>query len=224
MAEAVPLAGGDPLGAIAPAALIDSLHAQGAAAFDPVGWRFIEALARRSAALHGAARCLVETRLHQALADFNARLQQAGKTPAAAPADPEAPGPLAELLAHIGRQEGTLAAGPAPRRSALPAAPRELKALRLYRDAWSRLGADQQLAESLTQAPKHAGPLNSHHLVLQALQHMRAVSPEYLQRFLAYAEGLLWLDGAHPAAPPAPKGPARGEGDRKRRGGRGTAP
>lgn len=253
MAEAAPSADGDSLSVIAAAALLDTLRVQGAATFDPVGWRFIEALARRAAALSGTARRRVDARLHAALVDLNARLLQARATPTAVRAAPAAPGPLAELLAYIGRQEETLVPGsrsrgsafsaspddlfapiddqegavppdPAVRGSAQPVAPGELKALRLYRDTWSRLSVDQQLAQSLAQGPKDAGPLNSHHLVVQALQHMRAVSPEYLKRFLAYAETLLWLDGANPAPAPAPRSSGRSEGSKKRRSGRGTTP
>ena len=32
--------------------------------------------------------------------------------------------------------------------------------------------------------------------MLRSLQVMRDISPEYLRRFMAYADGLLWLDQA----------------------------
>jgi hypothetical protein len=46
------------------------------------------------------------------------------------------------------------------------------------------------------QAPKNAGPINSHMLVLRALTLMREASPDYLNRFICYADTLLCLDQA----------------------------
>jgi hypothetical protein len=101
---------------------------------------------------------------------------------------------------------------------------RELKSLRYFRSTWSRLSAEQQLAQALAQAPENAGPLNSHLLVLRALQLMQEVSPDYLQRFMSYADTLLWLEqvddlsGAvkrrnETAAPTGRKGPRSGSSD-----------
>ena len=74
------------------------------------------------------------------------------------------------------------------------APPAELKSLRQFRSAWSKLGIEQQLSEALTQAPENAGPLNSHLLVLRALERMRDVSPGYLNPFMSYVDALLWLE------------------------------
>ena len=60
-------------------ALIDALRAQGAAQFDPVGWRFIEALARRLAGYQGEARRVLDDRLAELLSRFSARLDEAGQ-------------------------------------------------------------------------------------------------------------------------------------------------
>ena len=86
------------------------------------------------------------------------------------------------------------AAPPVP--SAEPA--HELKSLRYFRRTWSALSVDRQLA----QGPENAGPLNSHRLVLRSLQLMRDVAPNYLERFMSYADALLWLEQADGAPPP----------------------
>ncbi len=55
---------------------------------------------------------------------------------------------------------------------------------------------DQRLTQALAQVPDNAGPLNTQRLLNQALELMRDASPQYLQRFMAHAEALLWLDQA----------------------------
>ena len=72
----------------------------------------------------------------------------------------------------------------------------ELKAATRFRKTWARLGAEKRLRESLAQAPGNAGPLNSHGLVLRALQRMQAVSPDYLSRWVAQVDALLWIEQA----------------------------
>ncbi len=75
------------------------------------------------------------------------------------------------------------------------AAPRvELKTIRRFRNTWSKLSAEKQLTQALEQAPKNAGPINSHMLVLRSLALMRDISPDYLNRFMSYADTLLCLD------------------------------
>ncbi|AIY41179.1 hypothetical protein LT85_2021 [Collimonas arenae] len=70
----------------------------------------------------------------------------------------------------------------------------ELKTIRNFRNTWSKLSADKQLTQALEQAPKNAGPINSHMLVLRSLMLMRDISPDYLSRFISYADTLLRLD------------------------------
>ena len=70
----------------------------------------------------------------------------------------------------------------------------ELKAIRNFRNTWSKLSVDKQVAQALEQAPKNAGPINSHMLVLRSLALMRDISPDYLNRFMSYADTLLCLD------------------------------
>lgn len=58
-------------------AIVDGLRAQGATRFDPVGFRFIEALARRATACRGGARRLLARRLEQSVADYRGRFERA---------------------------------------------------------------------------------------------------------------------------------------------------
>lgn len=60
-----------------PAALIEALRARGAERFDPVGFRFIEALARRAAVHRDEARRVLDRRLAELLADYGDRFDRA---------------------------------------------------------------------------------------------------------------------------------------------------
>ena len=195
-----------------------ALRARGAEQHDPVRFRFIEALARRTAATRGTARALLEGRLARAIDDYAARCE--GMPATASVPSPRPPGPLAELLAHIAGQNRSVFAGPEPD-ATNPTAPAELKALSCFRDTWSKLRVDQQFHQALADEPENAGPLNSHFLVLRALRRMRDISPAYLQHFMAYADALLWLERADGGARPAPKNIVLGERDKKRKPARG---
>lgn len=81
----------------------------------------------------------------------------------------------------------------------------ELKAIRKFRDTWSKLSIDRQVTQALEQAPKNAGPINSHMLVLRSLLLMRDISPDYLNRFISYADTLLALDPGEKEKPVSPK-------------------
>lgn len=79
--------------------------------------------------------------------------------------------------------------------SGMTAAPRpELKTIRNFRNTWSKLSVEKQVTQALEHAPANAGPINSHMLVLRSLALMRDVSPDYLNRFMTYADTLLCLD------------------------------
>ena len=73
--SAAPVA--NPLQAIEPGVLLDALRARGAGHFDPVGFRFIEALARRAAAHRDDARHLLNSRVSDVLAEFSERFDRA---------------------------------------------------------------------------------------------------------------------------------------------------
>ena len=112
------------------------------------------------------------------------------------------PGLLAELVAHVARQKplpvlGTLV--PARPDAADRPAP-EARTLQFFKRTWSRLSADQRLAQSRACLPDNAGPLNSQHLVHRSLVLMRELSPEYLEHFVGYIDALQWLEQSNEAA------------------------
>jgi hypothetical protein len=73
----------------------------------------------------------------------------------------------------------------------------ELASVRRFRASWSRMVAEDTVEQSVERGPSHAGPLNSHMLMLRSLALMRQLSPDYLQRFLSHMDTLLWLDQAN---------------------------
>lgn len=192
--------------------------------FDPVRFRFIEAMAKRASAHDGVARRLLDEKLSKLMSAYADELGKAspvdGKDASLNAASPRAihRGPLAELIDHIASQASPHRNNAAVN-EAVPAsfAPPDLKSLAYFRSTWSRLSADRRLTQSLAKVPDKAGPLNSHHLVHRALTTMRELSPAYLEHFMTHVDALLWLDQANggslavtdvPRAEPAKK-PAR---------------
>lgn len=180
-----------------PGATLAAWRTQGAARCDPVGFEVIEALARRAAAHQGAARRAIEARLAQRLQAYADRHGPDWPAPAAAHTRPHpvAPGPLAVLVQQMSGHA---------RRAELPLAT-EPAALDYFRSTWSQISIQRQITQSLATTPRNAGPLNSHRLVVRALQAMREVSPAYLSRFMAHADALQWLEraAAEPVVPTA---------------------
>ena len=70
----------------------------------------------------------------------------------------------------------------------------ELKTTRYFRNTWARLSVEKRVTQALHQAPKNAGPINSHSLVLRSLALMRDISPDYLNQFASYVDTLIYLD------------------------------
>jgi hypothetical protein len=138
---------------------------------------------------------LLDARLAQALQALQGRLEQAQQqalTPQQAQAPRASLGELTRDLAqHAPGHPDTGHDGAL--RSATSAHP-ELKSVRNFRNTWSKLSVDKQVAKALGQAPRNAGPINSHRLVLDSLALMREISPDYLNRFVCYADALLCLD------------------------------
>ena len=192
-------------------AALAAMRREGAWRIDPARFHWLEALSRR---LHGqpeAVRRILQARLEAAVADYAARLAAApapagnvrGLHPAAAGSEP-----LVQLNRSI---RSARASNPA----ALPGEsqqPDELASVRRFRRAWSASRSQQQVAQAALRKPANAGPLNSHALVLDSLELMRELSPDYLRRFLLHVESLQWLEQAREQAAPqraAPAGRAR---------------
>lgn len=89
--------------------------------------------------------------------------------------------------------------------------PDELPSARRFHRAWNRGRTLDQVEQALARRPSNAGPLNSHALVLQSLDLMRALSPDYLRRFVVHVESLQWLEstGTPAAREPGKAKPAR---------------
>ena len=177
---------------------IEALRARGAQQVDPVRFRFIESLAERAAQHEGAARRVLDQRLAQLLSAHELKLEQAARPQhqARPPAntDPLPRSALADLVADLGGRSASLAsAARANAKTAAIDSTVELETLPFFRRTWSRLSADQRLAQSLAALPENAGPLNSHHLVHRSLTLMRELSPGYFDRFVAHVDALLSL-------------------------------
>jgi hypothetical protein len=202
----------------AEANLFDALRQGGAQRLAPVRLRFAEALARRATAHAGAARQVIETRLQAVLAALDT-LVAGSQAPAqgTAPARPPR-GPLGQLVDGAARRQSAPVAGAPASLEAVPARAGPVadpKTLQFFKRTWSRLSADQRLAQSLASLPGNAGPLNSHHLVHRSLMLMRELSPEYLERFVGHVDALQWLEQADAAAAQEGVGAARATPARK---------
>lgn len=221
------------LGTLDAQAMLDAWREGGADRVDPVRFRFLQAMARRSAVLDGLARQLLDERLAGHLnayaqlldaetdadadgeRDAERAAEPSAERNAPPPAEPanDAPSALAGLLAYLADPSlNTTDGEPDWNRDALglrDAYP-DVQMLEYFRAVWSRVSADRQVRQSQQQVHKNAGPLNSNQLVHRALSLMRELSPGYLQQFLSYTDALMWMEQIHAATAPAPKDAARG--------------
>ncbi|HEY3431436.1 MAG TPA: DUF2894 domain-containing protein [Rhodocyclaceae bacterium] len=173
-----------------------ALSQEGADRHDPLGFHFIETLARRVAASDGVLHQALMTKLAQAVARSRKRLAEASGAEASgeeAPVADTRANPLAELVSYIA-QQGQDSGQDVPELAM--GTHDELKSLQHFRESWTQLSVDQQVNQSLAKGPANAGPLNSHLLVLRSIELMRDVAPGYLKHFMAYADALLWLEQA----------------------------
>lgn len=154
---------------------------------DAVRASYLEAVARRMRAAPEAVQRMLQARLEpqtEAAGPVAVVEPMPPKRPRAPP--PKAAPPLAQLNQYIATATGQLGAG----------ARSELRSAQAFRETWSRICAEEEVTEAVQRGPDNAGPLNSHMLVLRTLGLMRELSPDYLRRFMAHADTLLWLDQA----------------------------
>jgi hypothetical protein len=71
-----------------------------------------------------------------------------------------------------------------------------LRSLQRCRDDCVRIAAERWVQQAAELAPENAGPLNSYRLLIRSLQAMDAISPDYLIRFVAYLDAVLWIESA----------------------------
>ncbi|MCD9006850.1 DUF2894 domain-containing protein [Luteimonas sp. XNQY3] len=164
------------------AVVLDGWRSNGADRVDPLRFHRIAALHRRALARDGAARQVLEARL-AALVDAYARDVE-GRSRDAIDATPTR-GALGMLV------DGMTARTDHPTANAVYP---ELPAVDDFRTLWSTLRTGSQVRKSLAEVPTGAGPLNSAALAHRALTLMGGLSPEYLQKFLAYVDTLSWLE------------------------------
>jgi hypothetical protein len=203
---------------------IASLRLLGADKFDPVHFHYLQALVRRADTRQGSVKRILDGKLAQALTSFKTRFEHAqrvakdtvdqlalqhpqaaadlqrrlktgdfkGLRQSIAALEKRDPNPsLGELVRHLAQQSPEhLEAGGVGNVGLRP----ELKTARVFRNTWSKLSVDKRVTKALAQAPKNAGPINSHSLVLRSLALMREVSPDYLNRFTSYVDTLLCLE------------------------------
>lgn len=205
---------------------IASLRQAGAGRFDPARLHFMEVLAARVNAHQGSVRRILDDKLAQALASFRERFDKAqgDAKDLIDQIEPISPHAIADLhrlfesgdfngvkrrIVSLKRSEHGASVGELASYIARHSPENvgsgndvpfgshsELKTTRNFRNTWSKLSAEKQVARALDQAPKNAGPINSHMLVLRSLALMRDIAPDYLNRFTSYADTLLWLDQA----------------------------
>lgn len=180
-------------------ASLEALRSQGAARFDPVRFHYLEVLSRRVEGASGEVRRILEATLAQAVVAHGERLRLDNLDKATADmevAELSSYGsPLSELNQYI--QQRTQDSGHphhVPGRHSDAGADGGIKSANRFRETWSRIAAEKQVDQALARGPENAGPLNAHMLVLHSLALMRKLSPDYLRRFLAQADALLWLD------------------------------
>lgn len=191
-----------------------ALREAGAAQRDPLRWHQVNALARRTQATPAEVQAVLAPRLNASLSAWLGALQAEGAScpdPQPALASPPQPGPLAALAHHLqAARQAQHQASPPVGSGLLPdiGHPGDSPSLLRFRETWAHLAAEAQVARAAARAPDHAGPLNSHMLVLRSLALMQAASPHYLRRFLSHVDTLLWLERASPLATTEAK-PAR---------------
>ena len=166
---------------------------------DPVRFCFIEALARRALVHQGATRRVLDDRLAQLLAVYgeeveSARLAKAMAATAEGSHDGAVTSQVTSMLPGLTGLTGLTGS------DGRTGAGTMTSTLKYFRSTWSRLSAERHLSQSHATVPDNPGPLNSHHLVHQALKSMRDLSPGYLSHFMSYVDALLWLDDANGVA------------------------
>lgn len=224
---------------------LEALRHRGAHRLDPYRFRLAEALARRAEAQEGAARHVLDLKISallQALGDAAERGAVPAPDVATTPDQPCPQGgtifsPLGSLLAHLAQHKAAaplqelvsmgspmvgadvgagagLGGRTADAASHMPS-PVDAQTLEFFRRTWSRLSAEQRLAQSRSALPGNAGPLNSQHLVHRALTSMRELSPAYFERFMNHVDALLWLERAQEHAARQVGLPPRAKAGRK---------
>lgn len=72
--------------------------------------------------------------------------------------------------------------------------PLEMQSMKAFRESMKYFNIDKIIDRAIDDLPANPGPHNPHMLAIKSLTQMRELSPQYLRRFAAYIETLLWLE------------------------------
>ncbi|NJB93863.1 DUF2894 domain-containing protein [Xanthomonas arboricola] len=173
-------------------------RSQGADQLDPVRFHLMETLAARAGKQAEPVREVLEEKLGKLVDAYAATVKEAARrrvaSAAAQPSQRSALGALADRMAgHAALMEVDSRKTASAEATQFP----ELPALEDFRRTWTTVRTASQVRQSLQDAPKDAGPLNSSVLVHRCISLMRECSPGYLQHFLGYVDALSWLEQLH---------------------------
>mgnify|MGYP003553542791 FL=1 len=171
-------------------ARLSTLREQGAQQLDPVRFQYLATLAQRLPTQTPGVALILANKLRAGLSDYEQRLSESGSKKTMAPSAKHS-SPLADLNRYIQTLSSDSAdpvSHPAHHQQT------EMKSVRAFSEVWSKIAAENQVDAAFGRGPENAGPLNSHMLVLRSLELMRALSPDYLRRFLSHADSLLWIE------------------------------
>ncbi|MBB5676372.1 DUF2894 domain-containing protein [Xanthomonas arboricola] len=173
-------------------------RSHGADRLDPVRFHLMETLAARAGTQAEPVREVLEEKLGKLVDAYAATVKQAARrrvaSAAAQPSQRSALGALADRMAgHAALMEVDSRKTASADATQFP----ELPALEDFRRTWTTVRTASQVRQSLQDAPKDAGPLNSSVLVHRCISLMRECSPGYLQHFLGYVDALSWLEQLH---------------------------
>ncbi|MDV2452446.1 DUF2894 domain-containing protein [Xanthomonas hortorum] len=180
-------------------ARLERWREQGADQLDPVRFHLMETLAARAGTQADAVREVLEEKLGTLIDAYAVAIKKAARRRAASDVAPSALqrsalGALADQMAgHAALMEVDSRKTATPDATLFP----ELPALEDFRRTWTTVRTASQVRQSLQDAPKDAGPLNSSVLVHRCISLMRECSPGYLQHFLGYVDALSWLEQLH---------------------------
>ena len=191
------------------AQLLADLKQAGKDQVDPVRFRYLEVLAHKLR-VKGLQGTLHWQKLEQAVAEYQARSEQQADAE-----QPEQPGQtgqrsplqlLLEALNHSAELPATNAPSPLERLifgeetgeatqfAATRSSPRPLKAMARAQADRGHQALHERIRHAIEQTPENAGPMNAHRLVSRAIATMETLSPEYLNRFVNYADTWLALE------------------------------
>jgi len=179
-------------------AALAALRVAGEHLCDPVGFHYMDGLAKRLPTQSDAVRRLLVDKLQLALAGYAQKLSQSSSAQskvATLSSGSDVVATSSNSLAELNRYlESRTRADVEVGLIDWASDNSEMKSVRQFKQAWSQIQAEDQVKRAVLQGPKNPGPINSHTLVLRTLTLMRHLSPAYLQRFLSQADALLCLD------------------------------